>query len=95
MVFLQIFGMFGKAAINGFTLITGYYMVKSNITVKKFLKLYLEAKFYYFMFYLIFLVTGYEPFSAKGLVKTVFSIIYESGSLYTGTYIVFFYLFHS
>lgn len=90
MVFLQIFGMFGKAAINGFTLITGYYMVKSNITVKKFLKLYLEAKFYYFMFYLIFLVTGYEPFSAKGLVKTVFSIIYESGSLYTGTYIVFF-----
>lgn len=43
--FLQIFGMFGKTGINCFTLLTGYFMVKSNITLKKFLKLYLEVKF--------------------------------------------------
>ena len=36
--FLQIFGMFGKTGINCFTLLTGYFMVKSNITLKKFLK---------------------------------------------------------
>ena len=31
MVFLQVFGMWGKTAINVFTLITGYFMVKSDI----------------------------------------------------------------
>lgn len=92
MIFLQILGMFGKAAINGFTLITGYFMIASNITLRKFLKLYLEAKFYYLLFYIIFVSIGYEPFSVKGLVKTLFSVIYEAGSLYTGTYIVFFLL---
>ena len=29
--------MFGKTGINCFTLLTGYFMVKSNITLKKFL----------------------------------------------------------
>ena len=33
--FLQIFGMFGKTGINCFTLLTGYFMVKSNITPEK------------------------------------------------------------
>lgn len=71
--------MFGKTAINGFTLITDYFMVNKNITLKKFLKIYLEVKFYYLLFYLIFLKSGYEPFSVKGLVKIVFNICYEAG----------------
>ncbi|MDE5780755.1 MAG: acyltransferase [Lachnospiraceae bacterium] len=90
MFYLQLFGMFGKTAINGFTLITGYFMVNKNITLKKFLKIYLEVKFYYLLFYLIFLISGYEPFSVKGLVKTVFNICYEAGEQYVGTYVVFF-----
>ncbi len=88
--FLQIFGMFGKTGINCFTLLTGYFMVKSNITLKKFLKLYLEVKFYYIGCYLLFLVTGYEPFSALTLKSAVFNVLYELNWLYTGTYIVFF-----
>lgn len=90
MFYLQLFGMFGKTAINGFTLITGYFMVNKNITLKKFLKIYLEVKFYSLLFYLIFLISGYEPFSVKGLIKTVFNICYEAGDSYVGTYIVFF-----
>ena len=58
---LQIFGMFGKTGINCFTLLTGYFMVKSNITLKKFLKLYLEVKFYYIGFYLLFLAMSHSP----------------------------------
>lgn len=62
MVFIQ---MFGKTAINCFTLITKYYLIELNITVKKFLSTYLEVKFYYFISYLAFLCTGYEAFSIK------------------------------
>ncbi len=90
MIFLQIFGMFGKTAINCFTLITGYFMINSHLSVIKVLKMYLEVKFYYFLFYIVFLLTGYEVFSFKGLIKTAFSVVYESGNLYTGTLIVFY-----
>lgn len=90
--FLQIFGMFGKTGINCFTLLSGYFMVRSNITLKKFLKLYLEVKFYYLGFYLLFFVTGYEPFSVSSLKAAVFNVLYELNWLYTGTYLVFFLL---
>lgn len=89
MILLQLAGMFGKTGINCFTLITGYFMVKSNITVRKFLKIYLEMKFYYLISYLLFLLTGYEIFSIKRLIKVVFSVIYEGGVLYSGTYVMF------
>lgn len=90
MIFLQLFGMFGKTAINCFTLITGYFMVKSNITIQKFLKLYLEVKFYKFVIYAVFLLTGYEQFSFGGLFKTIFSVAYGANVGYTGTFVVMF-----
>lgn len=90
MIFLQLFGMFGKIGINCFTLITGYFMVNSSISVRKFIKLYLQVKFWYILFYLIFLFTGYEPFQLKTLFRTVFSVVYEAGSLYTGTFLIFY-----
>lgn len=92
MVFAQCFGMFGKIGINCFVLITGYFMINKNITLKKFLKLYLEYKFYTILFYLIFLITGYSEFNLKALIKVVFSTVYAAGSGFTGTYIFFFLL---
>lgn len=92
MIFLQIFGMFGKTVINCFTFVTGFYMIKSKISLRKFLRIYFQVKFYYLLFYVLFILFGYEIFSVKGLVKTVFCVIYEANSLYVGTYIVL-YLF--
>ena len=46
MVFLQLWGMWGKTAINVFVMISGYFMCTSKLTVKRFGKVYLEAKFY-------------------------------------------------
>lgn len=40
MIFLQIFGMYGKIGINIFTIITRYFMIKSNISINKFIKLF-------------------------------------------------------
>ena len=88
MIFLQIFGMWGKTAINVFTLITGYFMVKSDLTWKKWLKLILEAVFYTYLFYIIFLVSGYEPFSLKEFIKTILFVPYDAGRYYTGSMII-------
>ncbi len=90
MIFLQIFSMFGKTGINGFTLITGYFMVKQSFRFSRFLKPYLEAKFYYLVFYIAFLVMGLHSFSVKGAITTFFFEIYEVNIDYVGTYIVFF-----
>ena len=90
MIFLQFFGYAGKIGINCFILITGYFMIKSKITVKKFLKLYIEVKFYAIIIYILFIITGYEEFSLSGLVKTLFSVIFYAGTGFTSTYIIFF-----
>lgn len=73
-LFLLIFGAWGKTGINCFVLITGYFMCKSQITMKKFLKLLLVIMFYRICFYLIFTLTGYEAFSFSGLIKTLIPI---------------------
>lgn len=64
-IYFYIFGMWGKIGINCFVLITGYFMCKSQITIRKFLKLLLEVEFYNIIFYAIFTATSYQPFSMK------------------------------
>ena len=46
-LFLVLFGAWGKIGINCFVMITGYFMCKSKITAKKFVKLIGEWFFYY------------------------------------------------
>ena len=88
-IFLLLFGMWGKTGINCFVLITGYFMCKSSITLKKFLKLLLEVYLYRIIFYVIFLVSGYQPFSLTGLVKIILPFTSVSTG-FTGCYLLFF-----
>lgn len=81
--------MGGKTGINCFVLITGYFMCKSNITLKKFIKLLLEIQFYKIIIYFIFIVTGYETFSIKTFIKTILPI-YTIGAQFTDSFLVFF-----
>lgn len=67
-LFYYLFGMWGKTGINCFVLITGYFMCKSNITLRKFLKLFLEIIFYKITIYLILAVTGYYTISLHSLI---------------------------
>ena len=73
-IFLYLFGMWGKTGINCFVLITGYFMCKSSITIRKFLKLILEVLFYNILIYLIFICSGYETYSVLGGLKVIFPI---------------------
>jgi len=88
-LFCLIFGWGGKTGINCFVLITGFFMCKSDISLKKFLKLVLEIEFYKIIFWLVFLLTGYTSFSLKELIKVIIPI-YGIGTGFTGSYLVFF-----
>ena len=68
-IYLYLLGMWGKTGINCFVLITGYFMCRSHITARKFLKLFLEVMFYNIVIWAIFVGTGYENFSVRLMVK--------------------------
>lgn len=67
-IFLYIIGGGGKAGINCFVLITGYFMCKSSITLQKFLKLILQITFYNIVINLLFVVSGHLELSFKSLL---------------------------
>lgn len=69
--FYSLFGMWGKTGINCFVLITGYFMCKSNITLRKFLKLYLQVLFYHVVIWCIFIATGKDTFSIERVYQYV------------------------
>lgn len=90
-MFYLLFGAWGKTGINCFVLITGYYMCKSQITVKKFVKLLAEVMFYRISIWLAFLLSGYEAFSITGFVKMLLPVS-SIQTNFTGCFLVF-YLF--
>ena len=70
-IFFLIFAWAGKTAINCFVIISGYFMCKSKITVKKFLKLFLEIEFYRIVIYIILVITGVTDISITQVIKSV------------------------
>ncbi len=88
-IFLMLFGWGGKIGINCFVLITGYFMCTSNITLKKFLKLILEVYFYRIIFYLVFILSGYQEFTIKGLIKLCLPFTSVT-NMFTSAYLLFF-----
>ena len=89
---LQCCGAWGKAAINAYVLITGFFMCKSNITIKKVLKLILEIKFYEISIFVVFAVLGLQSVSIIAIAKLLFSISININHSFVGTFVVF-YLF--
>lgn len=67
-IIIAIFGMWGKPVINCFIFITGYFMCKKTISIRKWFRLLLEVLFYNIVIYLVFLVTGYRDFSFEELI---------------------------
>lgn len=88
-LFLYLIGMWGKTGINCFVLITGYFMCKKEITLRKFLKLILEVEFYNVVIYLIFVLTGYTGISLKELFLTIIPVKGINDD-FTSCYLIFF-----
>ena len=89
--FLAIFGAWGKVGINCFILITGYYMCKSNISLKKFLKFLLEVEFYKIIIYLIFCICGYISFNMYDFKMAILPIT-SIGNNFVGCFLIFYLL---
>lgn len=70
--FLLMFGWGGKIGINCFVLITGYFMCKSKITLKKFVKLLAEVEFYNIVFYTMFCLMGKTAFAWGNFLGRIF-----------------------
>lgn len=66
--FYLVFGAWGKTGINCFVLITGYFMCKSRLTVRRYLKLLLEVYFYRIVFFGVFLALGRENLTLRRLL---------------------------
>ena len=88
-MFLLLYGAWGKTCINCFVLITGYFMCKNKITLRKFVKLVLEWLFYLYLIHLIFLVCGVEEFSLKFALHNLLPIT-EIYNAFTPCYVIFF-----
>lgn len=89
LTYLYLWGMWGKTGINCFVFITGYYMCKSNITLRKILKLLLWIIFYRVVIYIIFVCTGHQDFSIFSLLQLLLPI-HNISDGFTGCYLVFF-----
>lgn len=88
-IFLLCISGFGKTGINCFVMITGYFMCKSRITLKKFLKLFLEVEFYKISLYIVSVIIGVKTLSADGIFDAVFPFRSVDNG-FTSTYILFF-----
>lgn len=90
-LFFFIVGAWGKTAINGFVMITGYFMCMSQITIKKLLKLVLQIEFYNIILYFIFVFSGYSRFSLLSFTMAILPVK-QIGGDFTSAFIIF-YLF--
>ena len=88
LLFLLLFGAWGKIGINCFVMITGYFMCKSNITAKKFVKLVGEWLFYSYTIHLIFIATGYEKLTVRSAIEIVVPIT-KIQQNFTSCFVVF------
>lgn len=87
-LFIILFGAWGKAGINCFLMITGYFMCTSKITLRKFIKLMGQIYLYKLLLYPILLVAGYETLSPVRIVKVLMPT-WGFNSNFTGCFIGF------
>lgn len=92
MVFLQLWGMWGKTAINVFILITGYFMSTLNFSWKRFIRIYLQVKFYKITIFIILAIVGYQAVTAEEVYKAICENVFTANAGFIGSFLMF-YLF--
>lgn len=90
-LFLQLWGMWGKTAINVFVLITGYFMCEKEFSWRRMVKLVLQIEFWNVVLMPLFLFAGLP---VKEGVKAVLSIFFlpflSVNNGFTSSYLVFY-----
>ena len=82
---------FGKAIINGFLMITGWFMCTQEFKRIKILKLLFQIEFYKVFFYLFFLIIGYESLSVSSILRAILPVTQVTNN-FVGCFLVFYFL---
>jgi len=90
-IYYYLFGAWGKVGINCFVLITGYFMCTSEITLRKFLKLFFEVLFYVVTVNAVLIMAGVEQLSLKTIYGNL-QLFFDVSTCFTSCFIMF-YLF--
>lgn len=88
--FLEVWGLWGKTAINSFILISGYFMCKMHLTLQRYLKLVVQVLFYGFIIMFIFALTGYESITIKSIIKKIFGPLNGINQGFTASFLCFY-----
>ena len=91
-IFLALFGMWGKTGVNIFIMISGYFMCRSKLTLKRYCKVLFEFLFYLFVIYFTLLFMGYEVFNASRINDLLFGIFKYANA--SGNFVGSFFMFY-
>lgn len=75
-VIIQVLSLWGKMACNIFIIITGYFMIKSKFSLKKFILLILEMYFYAIGIMIVISIFDIEEISVNKIIKSCLTIFY-------------------
>ena len=92
MMFLQLWGMWGKMAINIFVLITGYFMCKFSLKLIKVVKLIAEVVFYDFIVFIVLYMWKVQVTNFKEIFNLFFGIFQGINNGFTASFIAFYIL---
>ena len=88
--FLEIWGMWGKTAINSFILISGYFLCKQALTWQRYVKLLAEIIFYSLTIKILFGIFNYDPLTLKGVYRTFSGMFYYINNGFSSSFMAFY-----
>ena len=89
-VFISLWGAWGKMAINVFVLITGYFMCTQDLTARRFLKIFLEYMFYAVVIFFVLSLLGFESFSFRRMANVCFDMFSTVDIYFTASFMWFY-----
>ena len=87
MILVQFMSIGGKVGVNGFFLISGYFMIHKLASVQKMIKLIFEVWFYNIVVFLFFLLMGVE-YTTSEIVKCFIPILFSFPASFIGNYLL-------
>lgn len=88
-IFLDVFSLGGKAGVNLFSLLMGYFGIKAIYQMKKALRVEAQVLFYSILCMVICLGFGLSEFSVKSVVKGLLPLIFNGYWFMTAYIIVY------
>ena len=89
--YTQTIFMFTRLAVNCYVLLSGYFLVKSQFSFKKLLRLWIDVTFYSFIIKFIFMIFDASSVSIISLLSSFFSVTtgrYWFITIYFGLYLL-------